>query len=250
MSPVKEPNYFASEIRPENFSQEHQAKARRDLRALQQELRGPLLGKRSGGLVVDWDDYLRLFQDATTERAIGEASVCYLWSASALPNIAARIPDARIILILRNPAERAFSQYLHGLNAGTVHRAFGEQVQANLRAPGGKFDSTYPFLEFGLYFEQVKRCLSCLPADHVQIHLYQEFQAAPARILEDTFRFLNVDSGFVPDTSMRYLVSQAPGSVHAMDPRDRQFLLGYYREDVQKLASLLGRDLSAWLPGV
>jgi len=50
------------------------------------------------------------------ETAIGEATVSYLWSPTAARNIATRIPDAKIILLLRNPVDRAFSQYLQALS--------------------------------------------------------------------------------------------------------------------------------------
>src|SRR5690348_379750 len=61
MSPIKEPNYFASEIRPENFGDELQMQVAKDLRELEEYLQGPLKEKRFGGLVSRWDDYLRLF---------------------------------------------------------------------------------------------------------------------------------------------------------------------------------------------
>jgi hypothetical protein len=105
MSPIKEPNYFATEIRPENFGDELQPQVAEDLRELQEYLQGPMREKRFGGLVSQWDDYLRLFQSVETEKAIGEASVCYLWSKTAAANIRSRIPGAKIIMILRNPAE-------------------------------------------------------------------------------------------------------------------------------------------------
>ncbi len=84
MSPIKEPNYFATEIRPENFGDELQPQVAEDLRELREYLRGPMPKKSFGGLVSQWDDYLKLFQSAKTEKAIGEASVCYLWSKTAV----------------------------------------------------------------------------------------------------------------------------------------------------------------------
>ena len=75
MSPIKEPNYFATEIRPEIFSEDLLPRVEADLRALQEYLQGPMREKRLGGLVTEWDDYLKLFQNVKEERAIGEASV-------------------------------------------------------------------------------------------------------------------------------------------------------------------------------
>jgi hypothetical protein len=63
-------------------------------------------------MVSEWEDYLRLFQHVRGETVIGEASVGYLWSETAARNIHAKIPSAKIPLVLRDPADRAFSQYL------------------------------------------------------------------------------------------------------------------------------------------
>src|SRR5262249_1979 len=105
MSPLKEPNFFAAELRPENFCDEVRPRIDRELRSRQEYLQSDLREKRFGGLVCTWDEYLKLFHNARDETAIGEASPCYLWSASAAVNIAERIPHARIIINLRDPAE-------------------------------------------------------------------------------------------------------------------------------------------------
>jgi hypothetical protein len=108
MSPIKEPSYFASELRPENFHSQFQLRMLREAENVRKYLAGPMTEKRFGGPVVDWESYLRLFQNAREGQAIGEASASYLWSASAAGNISARIPGARIVMILRDPAERAY----------------------------------------------------------------------------------------------------------------------------------------------
>jgi hypothetical protein len=112
LSAVKEPCFFASEMRPDNFSQEFATSIRLSSQNLLKYLDGPMSGPNPGGIITDWSHYLELFKNVSTETAIGEASVCYLWSATAAGNIHARIPHAKIVVILRDPVERAFSQYL------------------------------------------------------------------------------------------------------------------------------------------
>jgi hypothetical protein len=63
-------------------------------------------------------------------------------------------------------------------------------------------------------------------------------------MLVDIFRFLEVDTRFRPDMSTRYLEASVP---IAPGPEDRAFLSEFYREDVEKLAALLNRDLSGWV---
>jgi hypothetical protein len=282
MSPVKEPCYFASEMRLENFAREYRSSDALDPAALKTYLRGPRTGKRFGGLISTWEDYLGLFEDATDELAIGEASVCYLWSPTAARNIATQIPEARIVAVLRHPAERAWSQYLHGVANGYVRKSFREQIDACIHSPKREFSPIYPFLEFGMYYEQIKAYFELFPRERIRIYLYQEGLAA---IVADLFRLLNVDPAFETDLSRKHLESSAaeratplyatlrkhhllrifrkivPGSIRplvhklafrklavtTMTQEDRRFLCDYYRDDVMRLALLLDRDLHSWL---
>jgi hypothetical protein len=284
MSPVKEPSYFASEIRGDTLGKAFQRHVRRRSLDLSKELNDGKPVKPFGRLVSDWDDYLRLFQQADAETAIGEASANYLWSETAAANIHACIPDARIVMILRDPSERAFSQYLHQLAAGLTKDTFRRHVEECARGGRREMGIYYPFLEIGLYYRQVQRYLELFPRDQIRIYWFEEDWRDPAHLLKDLFKFLEVDAGFQPDTSRKHLERRAPrwpalnyflkesklwyplrarvppglrlgirrlaflpGRSLKLDPKDRQYLVDYYSEDVRKLAALLGRDLSAWL---
>jgi hypothetical protein len=284
MSPVKEPSYFAPEIRGNALGKAFERHVRRQSRELPKHLKDGLPVKPLGWLASDWDDYLRLFQRAEAETAIGEASAGYLWSETAAANIQARIPNARIVMILRDPAERAFSQYLHQLAVGLTKSTFRQHIEACMRGGPRELGIHYPFLEIGLYYRQVQRYLELFPRDRIRIYWFEEDWRQPARLLRDLFEFLEVDAGFQPDIARKYLERRAPrwAAMHyflkewrlwyplralvppdlrtgvrqfvfrparslQLDPSDRQYLVDYYFEDVRKLAALLDRDLSAWL---
>lgn len=284
MSPLKEPSYFSLEVRAENFEPCLQTQMVREEEAVRRYLDGPMEHKRFSGIVRDWDGYLRLFASARDQAAIGEASVCYLWSKTAAAAIASQLPRARIIIILRDPADRAFSQYLHNLSDGVVSDSFRNHIDASLRHAGSGFGVLNPLLEFGLYADQVQRYLDAFPSEQIGIWLYEETKQRPSEFLSDVLRFLCVDTGFALDTSTKHLEPQVPrmtgisqvlrrngvwaqlkhltpaplrplvrgvayrknGSVK-MAARDRSFLIDYYKEDICKLANLLGRDLGSWL---
>jgi hypothetical protein len=284
MSPLKEPHYFASEMRPENFSAQLRRRIDRELRALEDYLRSDMREKRFGGLVSSWEDYLKLFRNVSDEIAIGEATACYLWSKTAPRNIAACIPHARIVINLRNPVDRAFSQYLQMVTMGTIRWSFREQIHASLRCEPQQFGEWWPLLEFGRYHEQVTRYLNEFPRSQIHISFYEDLDREPGRLMSDLFTFLGVDPSFSADVSSRHhepQVPKLPGTAYflkrwdiwprlrnltprplrprlrtlllrsraslAMDSADRAFLTDYYRDDVVKLANLLGRDLTAWL---
>ena len=281
LSPIKEPCFFASEIQPNQFSEEFLSRVESDLSSLRTYLDGPMTEKRFSGLVLQEADYLQLFKNVRNEKAIGEASVCYLWSPTAAQNIRRRIPEAKIIMILRNPADRAFSQYLHAVSNQLLNITFGEAIEVGLHQRHSKFGPLYPFLEFGLYHDQLKRYLETFPRECIKVFLYENYASRPLLIFKEICQFLGVDPSFTPNFSHRYLQPQIPRfpkfqtrlrnsdflrrlippSVRApirsffltkrnrmtMQASDRQRLVSYYSSDVKKLMSLLGMDLTAWL---
>jgi hypothetical protein len=284
MSPIKEPNYFATEIRIGNIGPQWQGWAQKENDSLRKYLSGPMREKRFGGLVSNSSDYLKLFQNVSGEKAIGEASVCYLWSKTAAQNIASATPSAKIIMVLRNPVDRAFSQYKQAVACGLVGRSFREHIRISLNSKSDKFEVLNPFLEYGLYYEQVKRYTDLFRAQNLRIYLYDDYRNAPENTLADSFEFLEVDPEFSPDMSERHLDTRVPrfiwisymlrkcgvwpllkraapatlrpgvrklvsrnGQSLEIDPADRAFLSDYYREDAARLSTLIQRDLDAWL---
>jgi hypothetical protein len=282
MSPLKEPSHFSLEVRPENFEPAFQAQAHRDEDAVRSYLNGSMDQKRFSGIVRDWNDYLRLFAGARDQTAIGEASVCYLWSKTAANAIASRLPHSRIIIILRDPSDRAFSQYLHNISDGVVSSSFRNHLDASLHRTKNGFGVLHPMLEFGFYADQIQRYFDTFPRQQIGIWLYEDTKHPG--FLSEVLRFLQVDPTFTLDTTTRHLQPQLPriptisqslrrngvwtklktltppslkpfirnlayrknGSVK-MSAEDRTFLIYYYEEDILKLSKLINRDLSSWL---
>jgi hypothetical protein len=261
------------------FDAKYQARAVRDVPALHSYLNGPMAERREGGIVSEWEDYLKLFRNAGAAIAAGEASVCYLWSAAAAERIASAVPNARIIMILRDPVERAFSQYLHGLTTGIIRGSFGDQIRAALRGAAQGIGPAYPFLEYGLYRDQVSRYLSLFPRENIRIYDYADYNKEPEPVLADIFRLLEIEA--TPQRPARVLEPQIPRSRSVarasrsfkaalpaslrrvakralyksrrslqMAPEQRDFLRSYYREDVAGLSDLLQRDFGHWLPPI
>jgi hypothetical protein len=288
MSPLKEPNYFASEMRPEYFPAEARARVARQMHELETYLSGDLREKRFGGFVTSWEDYQKLFRNVAGQIAIGEASPSYLWSQTAAQNIAARLPGARIIINLRNPIDRAFSHYLHQVTEGLTNRTFRQAIDATLRVGPGQFPIERTLLEFGQYCGQIKRYKKEFPPAQIHISLYEDLQRSPAALMANLLTFLGLDADIRIDVARRHLEPRVPklngvayilkrsslwpylrkllpqplgprlrsallrsrGSL-VMSSADRAFLNEYYREEIENLAELLGRDLSSWLdPGM
>ena len=286
MSPIKEPSHFSYEVHSEKLEPGIRARAIELEKNVREYIHGPMEHKLSGGVVTEWSDYLRLFAAATTQRAVGEASVNYLSSKSAPGAIASRFPDARILMVLRSPVERAFSQYLHFVSDGLVTQTFRDYLRSSLRrSEEGRGICNYePFLEMGFYAEQVQRYFEHFPREQIRIWFYEEKKGHPREFLREVLEFLEVDGTFSPDTSKRYhqphitraiklsqtlrrlglwqmfkrvtpasikpfvrnAVYRRTGSV-TMEPADRLLLLDLYRGDIRLLEAILNRDLGTWL---
>jgi Sulfotransferase family len=284
MSPIKEPCYFSFEMRAENFEARRRAQGVEFERRAREYLHRSTNRNRDNAIFCEWPDYLRLFAGATTQCAVGEASVAYLWSKTAAEAIFSRIPDARIIMILRSPADRAFSHYLHRVSDGHIVTSFRDYVRACLRHSGEGLGVYEPFLELGFYAEQVQRYLNFFPREQIRIWLYEETKSHPQEFMHEVLEFLEVDPTFTPDISRRYnepqiarlirpkrvlqrigiwhllhrhtpagvksRVRQAvyrPAGSLTLEPQDRTLMLEFYRNDIHRLEEILDRDLSAWL---
>jgi hypothetical protein len=284
MSPLKEPCYFSSEIRLENFDPAEQARRKGQRESIRKYVHGPMTEKRFGGVVSEWDDYLRLFAGARGEKAIGEGSVCYLWSRTAAQAIASRLPEARIIIVLMDPAERAFAQYLKSVSNGSFTYSFEEHLKACRVRRDTRLGLLHPFLEFGLYADQVQRYMTVFPSRQLHISFHEDASADPERWFARVLEFLGVDPSFVPErgrgeyhaavprfarfssalraggiwkaigkrvpgplrNQAKKLVYRQPESI-VLAPSEREILIEYYRNDILKLQALMNRDLGHWL---
>ncbi|HEY0759145.1 MAG TPA: sulfotransferase [Acidisarcina sp.] len=252
MSPLKEPNYFAEEIRIERFDPSLQPRIKTSHAELRAYLDAGAPGKRFGGIVTGLEDYCGLFASAHGERAIGEGSVCYLWSRTAAAGIASLIPHARVIIVLMDPAERAYQQYLKSLSDGSVTHSFSTHLDLafdDLLKPQSQIRLFNPFLAFGEYAEQVDRYLKRFPPEQLFLSFYEDTQRDYHQWFAQLLTFLEVDCSVPPEeVDVPSTPHLPPGTAERRRvPEDRARLVAYYERDILRLQSLIGRDLSSWL---
>lgn len=161
--------------------------------------------------ITDLNRYVSLFDRVKNEVAIGEASVIYLGAPEAPCRIKRYIPDVKLIAILRNPVDRAFSSYLHLRRDGREPLA---DFAASLREEETRIKCNWQFLwhyqRLGFYYVHLKRYYDLFHPSQIAVYTYDEFRVSPIEVLQSIFRFLDVDSTFVPDTSIRYNESGTP----------------------------------------
>ena len=171
---------------------------------------GDQASNEAAGAVYRMQDYADLFE-GTTESAVGEASVNYLYSETAPRRIHETIPDAHLIAVLRNPIERAYSHYLHLVRSGREElRDFQRALAAEPERRRLGWEWSWHYTQMGFYHAQLARYLQYFDRDQLSVYLFEEFRADPVAIAQDMYRVLGVDDHFVPDASAQHEKTGVP----------------------------------------
>ena len=172
-------------------------------RELRSRLNGPGDAGGLGSLLVDTEqEYDQLFADVRSEVAVGEASVYYVTEPKALLRALDYNPQMRFLLLLREPAARAYSAYAHMVRdrrepAGTFEEALALEPE---RVAAG-WSPSYHYYGVSDYAEEIEALGAVLPADRLHITVLEEMTADPQRALVDIFDFLGVDGSIPVDTT-------------------------------------------------
>lgn len=157
--------------------------------------------------------YEALFQGANGALAVGEASTLYLYEAGAAARIRTALPDVKLVVVLRNPAERAFSHYMHLRRDGREPiDDFARALEAEPARIRERYFPSFHYRAMGRYGEQLARYFERFDRDRILVVLHEELQRAPVKTSQRVQGFLGVDPAFVPDTSLQLNASGLPRS--------------------------------------
>lgn len=181
----------------------------------------------------DFGEYMALFNDAGDAKAVGEASTGYIFDEGAPAAIRENFPDAKIIIILRDPVEMSFSHWRFVSMTGDEKLSFEDAVSENERAYR-KTDEfkrkvywygNFLHLERALYHGQVKRYFDTFGRGQVKVFIFEEFIKDQTKAYAGIFEFLGIDRGFLPDFKVSNEGGEARfGILKAMQGRDYPLL--------------------------
>jgi len=226
-------------------------------------------------------EYENQFYGWKGEKAVGEASPSYMACSDAPKAIAEVIPDVKLIFLLRNPIERAYSAYWYYIWLGGMNsdRTFSEIIR--VKGP----DDFY--LEEGFYYKYIKRFREYFERDQIHCVITEELKGYPLEEVSKCFRFLGVDDSYRPDVKKQHKAGQYPRNIYmfvqlsrlwhrykkslasfsfitdnlkkrikwklftekntpSMKKEDRAYLREIYKEQNRLLSEFLGKDLSFW----
>ncbi len=265
MSPHKEASFFVAEHLPPTFQ-------------------GPGDERANRLFIRDRGAYEALFDGAHGKPAVGECSVLYLYYPAASA-IAQAAPDAKIVILLRHPVDRAYSAYLHQLRDGREQMSFEEGLAREDERKRAIYEPMWYYFEMGCYAQPVRAYLDYFGGDRVHVVWYDEFVQQPRSVMMALFEFLGVEAAYPVNVSVRYNQSgrpKLPGVRRAltrqyaltwwlkrlvparwrhavreralgmtlerpvMSSDTRSRLLAAYAADIDRLEVLLDKDLSDW----
>jgi len=251
MSPVKEPRYFGNE------KMEYNAKL---------------------SVIKEEKKYLKLFEGIKDEKIIGEATPGYLRSVEACQLIYKKIPDARILISLRDPIDRVYSDFLMRKKLGNEKSTMQQVIKKIIKENNY---SKEPYLQPSFYYKNVKRYLDTFGEEQVKIIIFEELIKNTNETMQDILKFLGINYKFQQSKEKKYNVYGTPrgklgefiirnktiekiarkiispkirlyvrddilikkSKKPHMEENNKEFLQEVFNEDVQKISRLLGRKL-------
>lgn len=198
----------------------------------------------------------------------GESSPFYLYHPLISKRLAAVTPHAKLIVLLRNPVDRAYSQHWFTTQEGNETLSFAEATEHEEERLAGEVEKLlemdnlgndgyrsfklrhYSYLSRGIYVDQLQQWMRIFPKEQFLILKSEDLYSNPAAIVEQTLDFLGVPNGqaiiankdfkqYREPTKKGYLNDQKPPK---MDPALRKHLLEYFRPHNARLYEFLGRD--------
>lgn len=185
--------------------------------------------------ISDLEKYLSLFEPGRGKKAIGEASAAYLGSPESPQWIRDALGNVRVIILLRNPIERAYSLYCWMVMEGyewvpTFEEALEEEDRRFrdefFRENNPEYFWDYMYFRSGLYYEQVKRYMETFGLNSIRIFIFEDLTRSPEKVYGDVCRFLDISDNHRPA-----FVAQNPSKV------PRSVKLQYLLRQTQRLPS-------------
>lgn len=228
--------------------------------------------------------YLSFFKDVKEEKAIGELSPSYFTCQKSPARIYALNPNTRLVFMLRDPIERAYSHYCMELRYNTVSENIDKELV---------LDSI--IVRESLYYQQISKYLHLFPQENLKFIIYDDIKNNPQKVLEDLYSFLGVEPNFENPEIYQSSYAKKPrqrfdklytilvaiyrwtnnnsrigrkilnslknrginDKFHDLNSIEKEYpqlssakikeLIKFYQQDIEQLERLLDKDLTHWL---
>ncbi len=189
-----------------------------------------------------------------TERQICEASPYYIFHPCVPQRVYNVFPQVKLILLLRNPVDRAISHYYHEVRLGFENLSLEEAIAAEPQRLAGEIEKLmasqtyyshnhqhYAYLSRGIYADQILNWLKFFPKEQMLILKSEDLYTNPAATFNTTLEFLNL-----PSYQLEKYDKYNAGEYGSVNEEIYQQLTAYFQPHNQRLAGLLGTSFVIW----
>jgi len=150
--------------------------------------------------IINIEEYLNLFIHIPPNKIKGEASNTYLYNPNAANRIKHYFPNIKLIAIVRQPADRLYSRYLHLLreNRKDEVNTFSELLNKE-----SIWWRRSDLIEEGFYYKHLKKYYEIFPIENIKVIVYDEFRSNVNEVMNNVYKFLNVYDSFKPNTTVK-----------------------------------------------
>jgi hypothetical protein len=201
--------------------------------------------ERFGTAPVNYDILLEGIHFKRDSRVTGSCTPVYTYWRPAMERIRHYHPGIKLIVLLRNPADRAFSHWNMTRDRHQEHRDFLQAIAEEREHAAKIFPRQLrrtAYLDRGFYFEQIERVFRCFEREQVRVVKFEDFRKRTHEVVNEVFQFL----GVMPLSRIKNREQNWIPYERKITPEERGFLYGLFKEDIEKLEKLLGWDCSDW----
>ena len=185
------------------------------------------------------------FSPNSSHQVIGEATPIYMYWNNAPQRMWEYNPNLKLIVLLRNPIERAFSHWTMEHSRKAETQTFWDAIRTEkdrCKKALPLQHRVYSYVDRGFYSEQLKRLWECFPRESTLVLKNESLKSSPQETLNEICKFLSIDllEGIEPKTvfSNKY--------ESGISDQERDYLQGLYADEISALEKLLEWDCSDW----
>lgn len=227
---------------------------------------------------IEW--YEKWFSGWSGEKAVGECTPLYMYDPICSKKIADLFPEIKLIFILRNPVDRAYSNYWHQVRAGREFQPFEESLKKSRnRIIKNKYNSRhYSYLDKGFYYIQLRRFMDRFSREQIHVIKFDDLIKYSEETLNRIYSFLEVEPkkkhrsintiknktklprsryiqyaarkvfgiSFIFKAISRININLGFEDYPPMTTKTKKYLINYFTEDINRLEALTGINFSLW----
>ncbi len=193
---------------------------------------------------VSQNRYHHHFRDVLEKPIVMEATPIYMYWKPVAERIYKYNPSCKLLFILRDPAERAYSQYKMEYGRGKESLSFDEAIEAEINGIVNKQDRVRSYVDRGRYAEQLKRYFHYFTKEQMMILDYEKFKLHPKHTVYEILGFLGLDSDSYIYLDRQLNVSDKPDKCPAAE---RKLIKSLLKDDIEELQDMISWDCSYWL---